>query len=131
MIDSNQRVVFLAENHAGAAPWYHLAYDTITKETAYAFSKPAQLLNPASLAKSCEPNRGPEKAPMFLVNHWITTDPVPLPSHAAQINAYEPLMRRLRECRRIRHHIPNLVAVNFYRRGDLLRAVDTLNGVRR
>lgn len=131
MIDSNQRVVFLAENHAGAAPWYHLAYDTITEETPYSFSRPAQLLDRAGLAKTCEPNRGPAGAPMFLVNHWITTDPVPLPSHAVQVNAYGPLMRRLRECRRIRHHIPNLVAVNFYRRGDLLRAVDTLNGVRR
>jgi hypothetical protein len=28
----------------------------------------------------------------------------------------------------VRGHIPNLVAVNFYRRGDLMRAVDTLNG---
>jgi hypothetical protein len=37
-------------------------------------------------------------------------------------------MRRLRECRRVRDHIPNLVAVDFYRRGAVLRAVDTLNG---
>ena len=33
MIDDNQRVVFLAENHAGAAPWYRLAYEQITEET--------------------------------------------------------------------------------------------------
>ena len=54
---------------------------------------------------------------------------MPLPSHASQVNAYEPLMARLRECERIRHHLPNLVAINFFRRGDVLRAVDTLNGV--
>jgi hypothetical protein len=131
MIDSGQRVVFLAENHAGAAPWYRLAYRTITEETPYAFSKPQQLTNPARLASTCKPNRGPDKAPMFLVNHWITTDPVPLPSYADEVNAYGPLMRRLRECQRIRHHIPNLVAVNFYGRGDLLRAVDALNGAER
>jgi hypothetical protein len=129
MINTNQRVVFLAENHAGAAPWYRLAYQTITEETPYAFSKPGQLTNPARLANTCKPNRGPARAPMFLVNHWVTTDPVPLPSYADKVNAYGPLMRRLRECQRIRHHIPNLVAVNFYRRGDPLRAVDTLNGV--
>jgi hypothetical protein len=127
MIDSNQRVVFLAENHAGAAPWYHLAYKDITEETPYAFSKPAQLTNPTLVAASCKPNRGPQKAPIFLVNHWITTDPIPLPSNAAKVNAYRPLIRRLRECERIRHHIPNLVAVNFYRQGDLQRAVNTLN----
>jgi hypothetical protein len=129
MIDRDQRVVFLAENHAGAAPWYHLAYKAITKETPYAFGKVSQLTDPAALAASCKPNRGPESASIFLVNHWITTDPLPLPSDAAKVNAYEPLMRRLNECRRIRHHIPNLVAVNFFRRGDLLRAVDKLNGV--
>ena len=131
MIDSGRRVVFLAENHAGAAPWYHLAYQAITEETPYAFGNPEQLIGQGALAKTCEPNRGPATAPLFLVNHWITTDPLPLPSDAAEVNAYGPLMRRLRECERIRHHLPNLVAVNFYRRGDLLRAVDTLNGLRR
>jgi len=55
---------------------------------------------------------------------------VPLPSHAATVNAYQPLLARLRECQRIRRHFPNLVAVNFYRRGDAFHVVDTLNGVR-
>jgi hypothetical protein len=130
MIDSNRRVVFLAENHAGGAPWYRLAYDSITEETPYTFKKVAQLTHPDRLAASCKPNRGPEGAPLFLVNHWISTDPVPLPSHAAKVNAYEPLLARLRECQRIRHHLPNLVAINFYRRGDLFRVVDALNGLK-
>ena len=66
---------------------------------------------------------------MFLLNHWVSTDPLPRPSDAAQVNAYDPLLRRAQECARIRDHVPNLVAVNFYRRGDLFRVVDTLNGV--
>jgi hypothetical protein len=130
MIDRNQRVVFLAENHAGAAPWYHLAYEGITEETPYTFSKVPQLTDPAEVPASCKPNRGPAGAPLFLVNHWISTDPVPLPSHAARVNAYGPLLRRTRECERMRKHLPNLVAVNFYRRGDLMRVVEELNGVR-
>ncbi len=130
MIDRNQRAVFLAENHAGAAPWYDLAYESITEETPYAFSKVAQLTDPARLAASCEPNRGPDGAPFFLANHWITTDPLPLPSDAERVNAYEPLLTRMRECRRLRGQLPNLVAVNFYRQGDLFRVVDELNGVR-
>jgi hypothetical protein len=129
LVDTGERVVFLAENHAGAAPWYHLAYDTITEETPYAFKKVAQLTSTDNLEESCEPNRGPDDAPLFLLNHWITTDPVPLPSKAAKVNAYDPLMARARDCQRIRNHLPNLVAVNFYRRGDLFRVVDTLNGV--
>ena len=130
MIDRNQRAVFLAENDAGAAPWYDLAYESITEETPYAFSKVAQLTDPARLAASCEPNRGPDGAPVFLANHWITTDPLPLPSDAERVNAYEPLLARMRECRRLRGQLPNLVAVNFYRRGDIFRVVDALNGVR-
>jgi hypothetical protein len=130
MVDSNERVVFLAENKAGGAPWYRLAYDSITEETPYAFSKVPQLTSPDKLDASCEPNRGPEGAPLFLLNHWITTDPVPLPSNAAKVNAYDPLRQRARDCQRIRHHLPNLVAVNFYLRGELFRVVDRLNGLR-
>jgi len=129
MIDSDQRVVFLAENHAGAAPWYRLAYEAITEETPYAFRRPAQLTDPSGLKATCKPNRGPEGAPLFLLNHWITTDPLPQPSHAEKVNAYKQLLRRARECGRIRNHMPNLLAVNFYRRGDLFRVADTLNGV--
>jgi hypothetical protein len=130
MIDRNRRVIFLAENRAGAASWYHLAYESITQETPYSFSKVEQLTKRANLPASCQPNRGAANAPLFLLNHWITTDPVPLPSNATKVNDYSPLLRRTRECRRIRKHLPNLVAVDFYRRGDLFRVVDTLNGVR-
>jgi hypothetical protein len=129
LVESNQRLVLLAENEAGAAPWYHLAYRRITEETPYSFTKASQLTDSANLAATCERNRGPTSAPLFLLNHWITTDPVPRPSDAAKVNAYEPLLRRARRCRFIRHQLPNLVAVNFYRRGDLFEVVDTLNAI--
>jgi hypothetical protein len=130
MISSGGRVVFLAENHAGAAPWYHLAYKRILEETPYAFSKASQLTEPAQLARSCRPGRGPKSgAPLFLVNNWVSTDPVPLAANAAKVNATAPLLRRLRTCERRRDHLPNLVAVNFFRAGGLMQAVDALNGV--
>jgi hypothetical protein len=130
MIDSNQRIVFLAENEAGAAAWYHPAYEGITEETPYEFKHVSQLTKPPKLAASCEPNRGPKRgAPLFLVNGWISTNPAPLPSNAAKVNAYGPLLRRLRTCERLRHHIPNLVAVDFYKQGDVFKAVDALNGI--
>ena len=127
MIDSDQRLVLLAENHAGAAPWYQLAYEKLVEETPFHFSRTAQLTDPALLPASCRPNRGPESAPLFLFNHWITTSPVQRPSDAATINAYEPLMARVRECERIRDHIPNLLAVNFYLEGDVFKVADALN----
>jgi hypothetical protein len=129
LIDGNQRAIFLAENKAGGAPWYRLAYKQMTEETPYKFSKASQLTDAAGLPASCKPNRGPKTAPVFLLNHWISTDPVPRPSDAKKVNAYGPLLQRARECQRLRDHVPNLVAVNFYRQGDLFRVVDTLNGV--
>jgi hypothetical protein len=129
MIDSNQRVIFLAENHAGGASWYQPVYERITEETPYTFPKVTQLTKPSELPASCKPNRGPAEAPLFLINHWISTDPVPRPSDAEKVNAFDPLLRRARECRRLREHMPNLLAVNFYARGDLFRVVETLNGV--
>ncbi len=130
MIDSGQRVVFLAENKAGAAPWYRPVYETITEETPYTFKSAALLTEKSKLAASCKPNRGPRSAPLFLINHWVSTDPLPRPSDAKRVNAHDPLLARARECQRIRKHLPNLLAVNFYRRGDVFKVVDELNGVR-
>lgn len=60
---------------------------------------------------------------------WVDTTPVPRPSLAAQVNAEAVLLRRVQACRRLRDRLPNLVAVDFYRRGDVLGVVDALNGI--
>jgi hypothetical protein len=129
MVDTGQRVVFLAENHAGAAPWYHLAYERITEETPYGFEKVEQLTDPAKLPASCEPNRGPDDAPLLLMNHWINTDPTPRPSNAALVNRRDALVGRARECEAIRGQPVNLLAVDFVGQGDLVGAADELNAV--
>jgi hypothetical protein len=129
MIEQDRRLVVLAENEAGAAPWYQLVYERLTQETPFTFTSAAQLTEPDALAASCAPNRGEAGAPLFLVNHWVNTDPLPLPSNAAVVNAYEPLLRRSRACQRSRGQGPNLLAVDFYTRGDLFEVVDTLNGI--
>jgi len=129
LIQRDQRLVVLAEEQAGAAPWYHLAYDKIMGETPFNFAKLGQLLDAARLAKSCEPNRGPRDGSLLLMNHWINTDPAPLASNARRVNAYEPLLARARECQKLRKHIPNVLAVDFYREGDLFKVADKLNGV--
>ena len=63
------------------------------------------------------------------MNHWIDTMPTPKPSNAAIVNAYPFLLARAQQCAAERRHIPNLVAVDFYRTGDLLAVVNKLNGV--
>ncbi len=131
MIDSGQRLVVMAENDAGDVPWYHLAYDRGLQETPFRFRTAAALTEQSQLAASCRPNRGPESAPLFLLNHWVDTTPAPRPSLAEIVNKRGALLGRARTCERIRHRLPNLVAVDFYRRGDLLGVVDALNGVGR
>ncbi|MFZ0387550.1 MAG: hypothetical protein WAL22_17945 [Solirubrobacteraceae bacterium] len=129
MIDSNQRLVVMAENDAGDIPWYHLAYRDALQETPYRFRTTAALTDPSQVADSCRPNRGPSSAPLFLLNNWVDTTPIPRASHAAVVNARPALLTRSRTCQRIRHRLPNLVAVDFFRRGDVLGVVDALNRV--
>lgn len=126
MIDADRRLLILAERRAGAAPWYQLAYRRLLQETPYTFRSPRQL---ADTATSCADHRGSAGAPLFLLNNWVSTDPAPRPSNAQEVNAYTTLLARARACRRRRGRLPNLIAVDFYRRGQVLRVADTLNGV--
>jgi hypothetical protein len=128
MIDRDQRLVVLAENRAGAAPWYQLAYERLVQETPFTFKTPQALIGDGTLDATCAGNRGEDGAPLFLINHWVNTDPAPRPANAAIVNAFEPLLRRAQACRRIRGQIPNLLAVDFYTRGDVFAVVDALNG---
>jgi hypothetical protein len=131
MIDSNQRLVVTAENDAGAVPWYHLAFERGLQETPFRFRTAAALTEQSQLAGSCRTNRGPSSAPLLLLNHWVDTSPAPRASLAKTVNQRAALLGRARACERIRGRLPNLVAVDFYRRGDLLGVVDALNGVSR
>ena len=130
MIEQDQRLVLLAENRAGAAPWYQLAYERLVQETPFTFKTPSQLIDPATLAATCRPNRGPSGAPLFLVNHWVNTDPAPRPSHADIVNAYEPLLRRATTCQDIRRPGPEPARGRLLRPRRPVPRVDTLNGVR-
>jgi hypothetical protein len=129
MIEQDQRLVVMAEAQAGGAPWYRPAYRDLVQETPFKFGTAAQLTDSKTLQRTCEPNRGPGSAPLFLINHWVSTDPLPRPSDARKVNDYAPLLRRANQCRRRRDRLPNLLAVNFYREGDLFRVVDELNRV--
>jgi hypothetical protein len=130
-IDSDQRLVVMAENDAGAVPWYHLAYASALQETPFRFRTASALTEESQLASSCRANRGPASAPLFLLNHWVDTSPAPRASLADIVNDRAALLGRARACERIRNRLPNLVAVDFYRRGDLFGVVDALNGVGR
>jgi hypothetical protein len=129
MISSGKRVVLMAEKKAGVAPWYRDGYREVLQETPYSFKQATELTDSRGLAKTCEPNRGAGDNPLFLLNHWIDTSPAPKPTNAAKVNDYKALLARAKKCQRIRDHLPNLIAVDFYATGDLFKVVEKLNRV--
>ncbi|MEK6326771.1 MAG: hypothetical protein AABM66_04485 [Actinomycetota bacterium] len=129
MISSGRRVILMAENEAGAEPWYRDGYGDVLQETPYRFKQASELTDPRKLARTCEPNRGSSDNPLFLLNHWIDTSPAPKPSNAAEVNDYKTLLARAQECEKVRGQVANLIAVDFYATGDLFNVVEKLNGV--
>jgi hypothetical protein len=121
MIERNERVLVLIENHPGDEPWMH-RQDAVTQETPYAFATPAELAAP----DSCRANRGGDAGSLLLVNHWVDTSPAPRRSIAREVNAREFLGQRLNRCRAERGLLPNIVAVDFYRDGDVFGTVRAL-----
>jgi hypothetical protein len=121
MIERNQRILIMAERDGSGPDWYHAGFE-LTQETPYSFRSPEDL--------SCEPNRGLAESPIFQLNHWIERV-TPSPADAENLNRYGFLLRRALQCQTERSRTPNLLAVNFYELGDVVRVADTLNGVTR
>jgi hypothetical protein len=121
MIDSGRRLVVLMENQDGgtAYPWQMPGF-TWTQDTPYDYTSADQF--------SCARLRGSATSPLLLVNHWLSNGNHRV-TDAAAVNSYNVLWPRLSECEQQRGQIPNFVAVDFYNQGDLLAAVDQLNGV--
>jgi hypothetical protein len=61
------------------------------------------------------------------MNHWIESTPSPKPTNAQIVNAHDFLLKRIRAFRKERAHLPNLVAVDFDREGDLVAVAHELN----
>ena len=120
LVAANQRVIVFIESGQSGVPWLH-GTSGIIQETPYTFRKPEDF--------SCRPNRGGTTGSLFLINHWIETTPAPRASNAAIVNAYDFLLGRARACQRERRHIPNIVSVDFYSVGDVVRVANTLNGI--
>jgi hypothetical protein len=120
LVSSNQRLIVFIESGQTDVPWLHGTVGMI-QETPYTFRKPEDF--------SCRPNRGGTTGSLFLVNHWIETTPAPRASNAEIVNAFDFLLHRARACERERRHIPNIISVDFYNVGDVVRVASALNGI--
>ena len=121
MVERDQRVLVLVENDAGDLPWMH-RQDEIAQETPYRFRTVAELRAP----RQCRPNRGGTRGSLLLVNHWIDTTPAPRPTLAERSTRAASSAAGWRAARRARM-LPNIVAVDFYREGDVFGQVAKLN----
>jgi hypothetical protein len=115
MIDSDKRLVVLAEKHVSTTPWYLNGFSFV-QETPFTFRRVSNF--------KCAANRGQPDSPLFLVNHFVTPASAP---ETARANSRNVLEKRLIECERERGKLPNLVAVDFYDLGDVLPVVREAN----
>ena len=125
LIESDRRLLVMAENDAGDEkyPWYVQGFDLV-QETPYTFHSVAEIESP----EGCRPNRGNPDNPLFQINNWIEKIPRD-PDLAARINSVKSLVGRSRLCERIRGLAPNLLAVDYYDRGNVLGVTNVLNGL--
>lgn len=119
MIESGHRLFVMSEHEGPPPDWYQPGWD-LTQDTSYSVRSVADF--------DCALDRGTASNPLFLLNNWVTAA-IPSPADAAQVNSYSFLVARAQKCQRERGHLPNFIAVNFYKTGDLFSVVDTLNGV--
>jgi len=118
LIDTRQRVVVMTESGRPGVPWLLPAFE-VMQETPYKFRNPSEL--------SCAANRGGTAGSLFQINNWIDTTPAPKPSNAAIVNAHDALLARAQRCREERGLMPTILAVDFYRTGDVVGVARALN----
>jgi hypothetical protein len=118
LVDTRQRIVVMTESGRAGVPWLLPAFD-VMQETPYKFRNPSEL--------SCAVNRGGTGGTLFQINNWIDTTPAPRPSNAAIVNAHDALLARARRCQEERGMKPTILAVDFYRTGDVVGVARALN----
>ncbi len=119
LIDSGKRAYVFAEQSDVPGSWYRNFYR-------YASDTPFRNQSTAKLA--CQLNRGSPGAPLLLLNNWVTRTASSRHA-AAQANSADFLLHQAQLCLRERGRKPNFLAVDFAETGQLLSAVNQLNGV--
>src|SRR5262249_61451376 len=118
LLRERKPVVVMSESGATGVSWYRPGFD-LTQDNPWR--------NPTIESFRCERYRGRPDSPLFLLNHWVSRQP-PSVRDADRANSYDLLLAHARRCQAERGQMPNLLAVNFFDRGQLLPVVDALNG---
>ncbi|MBC8452887.1 MAG: hypothetical protein H8D69_00275 [Chloroflexi bacterium] len=121
LIESGNRLVVMAESSSPPPEWYMSAWDVL-QDTRYDAHDVSDL--------GCSLNRGSAENSLLLMNHWITGTP-PDRVDAALVNNTDFIIQRALLCRDERGHVPNFIAVDFYRQGNVFAAAKYLNELRK
>jgi len=112
-------VVFSQERTSGHYPWNPYAFNWM-EDTPLGAVKPGQF--------TCKLNRGQAGNTILLMNNWADIFP-PRPSPNVPLVQRGFLLARAQQCAEQRGRVPNLILTDYYNRGDVIGAVNTLNEV--
>jgi hypothetical protein len=113
-------VVFTQEPVSGRFPWDMYGFGDWIQDTPLGAVKPSQF--------TCAPSRGVTTNPLLMMNDWADVFP-PRRSPNLPLLKREFIIKRAHQCERERHRIPNLILTDFYDAGEVIEAVNELNGV--
>ena len=121
LVRTNRRVIVFTEKDAdGTVPWYLDGFEFV-QDTPLGAERREEL--------RCRRERGTAHSPLLMLNHWADVFP-------PRLRANRPFQRerfilsRARRCGRARGLPVNLIAVDHYEQGDLIKAVERLNSER-
>jgi hypothetical protein len=112
-------VVFAQDRTSGKYPWNQYAFDWM-EDTPLGAVKPSQF--------TCKLNRGQAGNPILLMNNWADIFP-PRPSPNIPVVQRDFILSRAQQCVSARGRYPNVILTDYYNRGNVVGAVDYLNGV--
>ncbi len=112
-------VVFAQKPVSGHYPWNMDAFSFI-QDTPLGATKASQF--------TCGTSRGGPNEPLLLMNSWADVFPPTLSPNLPLVKK-SFIIGRARQCLDQRGIMPNLILTDFYDRGDVIGAVNELNGV--
>lgn len=121
MIQANTRLVVMTDaNDTQGRPWLHHVWDHAVETHFTAYSR---------ADFDCAYNRGDSTHPLFILNHFVTQNPLGygLPDSAAAINARGYLQSRAMGCWAATGKRPNFLTVDFYEKGDVFDVAQAIN----
>jgi hypothetical protein len=120
LIRSHRNIVLFAQNPtSGRYPWNPYAFNWM-EDTPLGATKPSQF--------TCKLNRGKAGNPILLMNNWADIFP-PRPQPNVPVVQRGFILSRAQQCVEQRGRFPNLILTDYYNRGGVVAAANTLNGV--